>query len=232
MRPSPGLQPATIRWRAFVRRSSGRSAFTKRTSATAALRSPVSFARRPQSRLGIPARLRRTGGKHRFRQASSPPVQARRFAATFPVSPQPAFIHARSTALPNCFCPFLRRQPARLRSSPIRITLLLFINPTNCKNQQPPHPKRRAAVADGERSNLCFPVERPAAGSAKKIIAVAPAALGFHPGSSVFRRQPARLRSSPIRITPLLFTNPTNCKKKQPPHPKRRAAVATEDRLI
>ena len=27
------------------------------------------------------------------------------------------------------------------------------------------------------------------------------------------RRQPARLRPAPIRITPLLFTNPTNCKK-------------------
>ena len=122
MRPSPGLQPATIRWRAFVRRSSGRSASTKRTSATAALRSPVPFARRPRSRLGIPARLRRSGGRHRFRQASSPPVQARRFAATFPVSPPPAFIHARRTGPSKCSCPFLRRQPARLRSALIRIT--------------------------------------------------------------------------------------------------------------
>ena len=40
------------------------------------------------------------------------------------------------------------------------------------------------------------------------------------------RRQPARLRSSPIRITPLSFANPTKRKRKQPPHPKRRAAVA------
>jgi len=48
-----------------------------------------------------------------------------------------------------------------------------------------------------------FSVVRPLAGSVKKIIVVAPAALGFHPGSSVFRRQPARLLSAPIRITPL-----------------------------
>ena len=200
--PRPASSPPPARWRAFVCRPSGRPASTKHTSATAARRSPVPCARRPRSRLGSPARLSRSGGRLRFRQASSPPVQVRRFAATFPVSPQPAFIHARSTALPNCFCPFLRRQPARLRSSPIRITLLLFINPTNCKNQQPPHPKLRAAVAAGERSNLCFPVERPAAGSAKKIIAVAPAALGIHSGSQVFRRQPSRLRPSPNRITP------------------------------
>ena len=38
-RPSSGLQPATRRWRAFVRRPSGRPASTKHTSATAALRS-------------------------------------------------------------------------------------------------------------------------------------------------------------------------------------------------
>ena len=156
MRPSPGLQPATRRWRAFVRRPSGRPASTKHTSATAARRSPVPCARRPRSRLGSPARLSRSGGRLRFRQASSPPVQARRFAATFPVSPQPAFIHARSTALPNCFCPFLRRQPARLRSSSVRITPLLFANPTKCKKKQPPHPKRRAAVAAEARSSGVF----------------------------------------------------------------------------
>ena len=60
-RPSSGLQPATIRWRAFVRRPSGRPASTKRTSATVARRSPVSYAPRPRSRLGIPARLRGPG---------------------------------------------------------------------------------------------------------------------------------------------------------------------------
>ena len=97
---------------------------------------------------------------------------------------------------------------------------------TKCKKKQPPHPKRRAAVAAEAHSKWCFSFERPVAVSVKKIIAVAPAALGFHPGSSVFRRQPARLRSSPIRITPLSFANQTKCKKKQPPHPKRRAAVA------
>ena len=35
--------------------------------------------------------------------------------------------------------------------------------------------------------------------------------------------------TAPIRITPLSFAIHTNCKKKQPPHPKRRAAVAAED---
>ena len=63
-------------------------------------------------------------------------------------------------------------------------------------------PKFLVAVAAEAPSKRCFPVERPLAGVVKKIIAVAPAALGFHPGSSVFRRQPARLPPSPIRITP------------------------------
>ena len=57
----------------------------KNPSATAVRRSPVPCARRPRSRLGIPDRLRRSRGEHRFRQASSPPVQARQSAATFPV---------------------------------------------------------------------------------------------------------------------------------------------------
>ena len=50
----------------------------KNPSATAVRRSPVPCARRPRSRLGIPARLRWSGGRHRFRQASSLPFQARR----------------------------------------------------------------------------------------------------------------------------------------------------------
>ena len=155
----------------------------------------TTFARRPRSRLGIPARLRRSGGRHRFRRSSSPPVQARRFAATFSVSPPPAFIHARITARIISFSLISRRQPARLRSLPIRITPLLFATPTKCEKKQPPLPKRRAAVAAGERSNLCFPAERPLAGSVKKTIAVAPTALALRPGSSILRRQPARLRS-------------------------------------
>ena len=80
-----------------------RPASAKRTSATAAFRSPLLYARRPRSRLGNPVWLRRSGGRHRFRQASSPPVQARCFAATFPVSHPPAFIHARRTALIQSF---------------------------------------------------------------------------------------------------------------------------------
>ena len=39
LRPSPGLQPDTRRWRAFVCRPSGRPASTKQPSATAARRS-------------------------------------------------------------------------------------------------------------------------------------------------------------------------------------------------
>lgn len=58
------------------------------------------------------------------------------------------------------------------------------------------------AVAAEERSICVF------SGAAfgrvvKKIIAVAPAALVVRPGSSSIRRQPVRLRSSSVRITPL-----------------------------
>jgi hypothetical protein len=63
--------------------------------------SPLGHGRGLASRPAAPVRRR-----HRFRQASSPPVQARRLAATFPVSPPPAFIHARRTVPPKCFCPF------------------------------------------------------------------------------------------------------------------------------
>ena len=104
LRPSPGLQPDTRRWRAFVCRPSGRPASTKHTSATAARRSPVPCARRPRSRLGSPARLRRSGGRHRFRQAS------------------PAFIHARRTSVMQSFLPYFSASTARLRPAPIRIT--------------------------------------------------------------------------------------------------------------
>ena len=145
--------------------------------------------------------LSRSGGRHRFRQASSPPVQARRFAATFPVSPPPAFIHARRTGPSKCSCPFLRRQPARLRSALIRITPLLFATPTNCKKKQPP-PKIPGSGRCRSTFQAVFSVERPLAWSVKKIIAVAPAALAVRPGSSFSRRQPARLRPAPIRITP------------------------------
>ena len=138
-RPSSGLQPATIRWRAFVRRPSGRPASTKRTSATAALRSPVPCARRPRSRLGIPARLRRSGGRHRFRQASSPPVQARQFAATFPVSSPPR-VHPcpENGASQNFSARSIGVNRSGFVPSPIRITPLLVATTTNCKEKQPP----------------------------------------------------------------------------------------------
>ena len=47
-----------------------------------------------------------------------------------------------------------------------------------------------------------------------------------------FRLPPAKHSPSSIRITPLLFANQSKCKEKQPPHPKRRAAVAAEERSI
>ena len=98
------------------------------------------------------------------------------------------------------------------------------------------------AVAAEDRFKRWFPVERPVAVSVKKTIAVAPAALGFHPGSSVFRRQPApcirpSLRSDVDLLCPLStlslatgqaftiadpdhassFSLPQNCSKKPPP---------------
>ena len=47
-------------------RSSGRLYISTYPSATAPLRSPFLFARRPRSRPGNPARLRRSGGRRRF----------------------------------------------------------------------------------------------------------------------------------------------------------------------
>ena len=170
--PRPASSPPPSWWRAFVRRPSGRPASTKNTSATAARRSSVSYARRPRSRLGNLARLHRSRGGHRFRQASSPPVQARRFAATFPVPSPPAFIHARRNDLFQSFLPIPRRQPAL------------------------------ASVLHFVRTWICYV------------------------RCLRFRLPPAKHSPSPIRITPLSSANPTNCKKKQPPHPKRRAAVA------
>ena len=102
--PRPASSPPPSWWRAFVRRPSGRPASAKQPSATAPLRSSLHYARRPRSRLGNPVRLRRSGGEHRFRQPSSPQVQARRFAVTFPVLPPSAVIHARRTRQLKCFC--------------------------------------------------------------------------------------------------------------------------------
>ena len=66
----------------------------------------TTFARRPRSRLGIPVRLRRSGGRHRFRRSSSPPVQARRSAATFPVSSAPSVHPCPENGGTKCFYPF------------------------------------------------------------------------------------------------------------------------------
>ena len=76
-------------------RPSGRPASTKHTSATAARRSPVPYARRPRSRLGSPSRLRRSGGRRRLALAS------------------PGFTHARGTGETQLLPP--PRQPAAAR---------------------------------------------------------------------------------------------------------------------
>ena len=71
-RPLSGLQPAThtvAGFRYAVLQAAPAS--TKHTSATAARRSPFPYARRPRSRLGIPARLGRSGGRRRFALAAS-----------------------------------------------------------------------------------------------------------------------------------------------------------------
>ena len=103
------------------------------TSATAPLRSSVPYTRRPRSRLGNPAWLRRSGGRHRFRRSSSPPVQARHS------TPRPSRFRLRlRSSMPGeraikIIYHIHRRQPARLRSSPIQITPLSVVNPTKCK---------------------------------------------------------------------------------------------------
>lgn len=123
-----------------------------------------------------------------------------RFAATFPVSPPPAFIHARRTVHPKCFCPFLGvNRPGCALTDPDHASS--FFPPTQF-SKKPPPPEIPGSGRCRSPFQAVFSVERPVAGSVKKIIVVAPAALGIHPGSSVFRRQPARLRPSPIRITP------------------------------
>ena len=188
-------------------------------------------------------------GRHRFAASPTPGVLTPLRSGSLLPSP-PSFTHARRTQQPKVSCPIHRRQLIRFHSSPVQIT-------PRCS--QPNKLQKEAATApEASGSGRCrstfkwsFPAERPLAGLVYKIIAEAPAALGIHPGSSVFRRQPAlasvlhfvrtwicyvrclRFRlppakhsPSPIRITPLLFANPTNYKKKQPPHPKRRAAVA------
>ena len=136
--PRPASSPPPEGGGLSLCRPSGRLASTKQTSATAARRSPVPYARRPRSRLGNPARQSRSGGRHRFRRSPSPPVQARRFAATFPVSPSPAFIHARRTAPSQKFLPYLPAStgPAAFRADPDHASS--FSTQPNCSKKPPP----------------------------------------------------------------------------------------------
>ena len=119
-------------------------------------RSPFPFARRPRSRLGIPARWKPVRGK-----ASIPPGVVSTGSGASVRRDLPGFASACVHPCPEngssqMFLPIPRRQPTRLRSSPRRITPLSFANPAKCKKKQPPHPKRRAAVAAEDRSICAF----------------------------------------------------------------------------
>ena len=118
--PRPASSPPPDGGGLSLCRPSGRLASTKRTSATAALRSPVPCARRPRSRLGIPARLSWSGGRHRFRQA---------------------FIHARRTALVKIFLhdPSASTGPASSVADPDHASS--FSPRPNCSKKPPPRLK-------------------------------------------------------------------------------------------
>ena len=80
----------------------------------------TTYARRPRSRLGNPARLRWSGGRHRFRQAS------------------PAFIHARRTGLVQSFLhdPSASTGPASSVADPDHASS--FSPPPDCNKKPPP----------------------------------------------------------------------------------------------
>ena len=97
-------------------RPSGRPASERYFSATASLRSSFPYARRPQSRLGNPAQLRRSGGRRRFalsasrlprcasletRSAQPPPLRLR------PASPTPGERGKRGSCQPTGSQPLL-----------------------------------------------------------------------------------------------------------------------------
>ena len=119
--PRPASSPPPAWWRAFVCRPSGRTASTKHTSATAALRSPVSYARRPRSRLGIPVRLRGPGegvGSSWLRPASPTPGERGRRSSCQPIGSQPLLAIARDSLCLPLLVPY------RLRRGYCRPTLL------------------------------------------------------------------------------------------------------------
>ena len=101
---------------------------------------PVSGFLRPSATVAAwqPGPAARSGGRHRFRRALPPPVQARRFAATFPVPPPPTFIHARRTGLVQRFLPIpsASTAPASFRADPDHASS--FSPPKNCSKKQPP----------------------------------------------------------------------------------------------
>ena len=154
-RPSPGLQPATRRWRVFVCRPSGRPASTKRTSATAALRSPVPNARRPRSRLGIPARLRRSGGRRRFALAASRYLRRTSLLLRTACvrSSSPGFTHAQRDAAGFLPPP---RQPAAAR---VRSRLSLSASGSAVSNQAGLLQTKITAMSIGVNRPGCVPCQ-------------------------------------------------------------------------
>ena len=126
-RPLSGLQPAThtvAGFRYAVLQAAPAS--TKHPSATASLRSPLPSARRPRSRLGIPARLHRSGGRRRFALAASRYLRRASLLlrAAYVRSSSPGFTHARGDA-----AAFLsaHRQPAAARVARDSLCLPLVV---------------------------------------------------------------------------------------------------------
>ena len=138
LRPSPGLQPATRKVAGFrlpsFRPPCIHEAHFRHRGA------PVSGFLRPSATVAAwqPGPAARSGGRHRFRRALPPPVQARRFAATFPVPPPPTFIHARRTGLVQRFLPIpsASTAPASFRADPDHASS--FSPPKNCSKKPPP----------------------------------------------------------------------------------------------
>ena len=160
---------------------------TKRTSATAARRSPVPFARRPRSRLGNPARLRRSGGG-----VGSPCLRLclprcatleTRSRATSPTPPAPGFTHARGDDAG--FLPPLR-QPAAARH---RSRLSLSASGSSVSNQAGLLQNNIAAISIGVNRPGCVPCR---AGSR----------LGFYRSPATAMRSSHRLFAARFRSLP------------------------------
>ena len=149
-------------------RSSGRLCISTHPSATASLRSPFPSARRPRSRLGNPARLRRSGGRHRVRQSSSPPVQARCSAATFPVSSPPR-VHPCPANGGNPMFPVSSIGVNRPGFVPRRAgSRLVVLISHKVQKEAATVPEASGGGRCRKAHNLCFPTERPFPGRLRR----------------------------------------------------------------